>query len=1313
MAGARFRMAGVVSDSEIPTPAAGKATIFYNDTDQVFKAKYSDGSVVIFSASPEAIQDIVASFLVDSATINFTYNDVGDTLTATVIQSALDISQIPNIPTGNLTAPNVQAALNELQSDIDTRATHIVTNNVIHVDKSGNDGTGNGTLEKPFLTINAALASITTNSSTNLFLIRVSPGIYIENTIVGKSYVAIIGDSLNSTIIEANNPNQHIIEGANAFYVSQFTLRGATGTNKYAIYFEPTSVQENFMVENIAFGNNFGLGYLKFDTGLFPTLSIRNVSILNGVTVSVGFIGESVSGNTGYLFIENFAAGFNSGAITNFHAIGIGSTLLIDNINVQSLGGGTFLKMTNGSTVNAKQISQSGFDIGVDCENVGSAPELQITGAIFSSITSDLSISHPGTTGAFQGLADSSKITVNSSSPIRLNYTDYVDPTTGSVVLGEMRQGDRHDRLLSISKLARQTSPTGAFTGGVVTAVSGLDINITSGSGFLVDSVGLFMEEISWSTVNITLPADTVNYIYVDSSGTVSISSSEPSILNNIVLGRVATYTSAIHFIDKSSIRNNQLPTRIEQYQREAIGPIYANGSIVIEVGVRGLEVSSGVYYFGNTRFAPSGATAFTWGYHYRDGVGGYNHGTQSVVDNAQYDNNSGTLVPLTPGYYSKHSLYLLGDGAEEKYHLVYSQVEYSVLVLAQQGNIPTPPPYFVDGVTLIATIIVQEGNTNIVEIRDERPIIGFKASGVSASTFHGNLLGLLADDHTQYLLVNGTRAMTGSLDMGSQSITNVNLVDGVDVSTHASRHLPTGTDPLTTAAPLLAIGGNTANQVGTANSLARSDHQHDVATGVPSTQAPDQSNSEGSSDNLARADHNHNIPTAAPSTALGGNSTNQQGISASFSRADHNHDIATGVPSTQTPDQTNSEGSSNNLARADHIHNIPADTAVGLDANSTSTEGAGTSFARNNHTHAISTGTPVAIGTSNAAGTSGNFIRADHVHDHGNQSVQTHHAAVTTSANGFMSASDKTKLDGIEPGATADQNATEVPFTPSGNILSTNVGGALNELDSEKADKTTTISVGAGLTGGGDLSANRTISMPAVGTPSAYGSASQVPVITTDAQGRVSSIIPTAISIVSSAVTDFATATRSTVLTGLSLATSSAIVAADTILIAFGKLQAQITTLFNRTISAGYGLTGGGDLSANRTLAVSLSFSNTNATNTVTTTSGADVLMTGMTLTPVAGTYLVLFSACLSGGDNDSAITTSIYAGGSLQAGSESQVIANVSGGVADPNTTVIPTNSFNIVTVNGSQAIEGRWRRASGTATATYRSLRIVRIA
>ena len=59
-------------------------------------------------------------------------------------------------------------------------------------------------------------------------------------------------------------------------------------------------------------------------------------------------------------------------------------------------------------------------------------------------------------------------------------------------------------------------------------------------------------------------------------------------------------------------------------------------------------------------------------------------------------------------------------------------------------------------------------------------------------------------------------------------------------------------------------------------------------------------------------------------------------------------------------------------------------------------------------------------------------------------------HALASGSAAGFMSAAQFTKLAGIETAATADQDAADVPFTPTGNLVATNVQDALVELQTE-----------------------------------------------------------------------------------------------------------------------------------------------------------------------------------------------------------------------------------------------------------------------
>lgn len=72
---------------------------------------------------------------------------------------------------------------------------------------------------------------------------------------------------------------------------------------------------------------------------------------------------------------------------------------------------------------------------------------------------------------------------------------------------------------------------------------------------------------------------------------------------------------------------------------------------------------------------------------------------------------------------------------------------------------------------------------------------------------------------------VDGT---TLSLD-GDLLITG--KINAVTIDTHADRHQPDGEDPIPTAAPIIGIGAD--NAVGTANTFARSDHNHKLRTGA------------------------------------------------------------------------------------------------------------------------------------------------------------------------------------------------------------------------------------------------------------------------------------------------------------------------------------------------------------------------------------------------------------------------------------------------------------------------------------------------
>jgi len=105
-------------------------------------------------------------------------------------------------------------------------------------------------------------------------------------------------------------------------------------------------------------------------------------------------------------------------------------------------------------------------------------------------------------------------------------------------------------------------------------------------------------------------------------------------------------------------------------------------------------------------------------------------------------------------------------------------------------------------------------------------PIWATSPTGV---TDHGALSGLGDDDHTQYLLVDGTRAMSGNLDLGTNAITNVGNVDGRDVSadgTALDNHIANTSNPHSTS--ISNIGSGTLAELNSAVTDATLDDSSD-----------------------------------------------------------------------------------------------------------------------------------------------------------------------------------------------------------------------------------------------------------------------------------------------------------------------------------------------------------------------------------------------------------------------------------------------------------------------------------------------------
>jgi hypothetical protein len=289
-----------------------------------------------------------------------------------------------------------------------------------------------------------------------------------------------------------------------------------------------------------------------------------------------------------------------------------------------------------------------------------------------------------------------------------------------------------------------------------------------------------------------------------------------------------------------------------------------------------------------------------------------------------------------------------------------------------------------------------------------------------------------------------------GDLDLDGYDIINVNLVDGVDVSSHADRHEFGGADqvdgynieltysPSNYDAPVnnrlgehisaiddalagAAFGDVAGPASATDNAVARFDGTTGKLIQNSLVTIDDSGNisTSGTVDGVDVSDHSArhdpggaDALTTAAAVGLNAGSTNAEGAAASFARSNHTHalDVTTGTLSTVNAGDTASDGTAIGLVRRDHQHAVATATASGLTANSTSTEGTSTSLARADHTHAVdSTGTLATVNAGDVAsdGTATGFSRKDHQHP-----VATGSASTLSGSNAEGSSTNLARAD-------------------------------------------------------------------------------------------------------------------------------------------------------------------------------------------------------------------------------------------------------------------------------------------------------------
>jgi hypothetical protein len=398
----------------------------------------------------------------------------------------------------------------------------------------------------------------------------------------------------------------------------------------------------------------------------------------------------------------------------------------------------------------------------------------------------DAEILNPGTVGSLFGGFSLSKVIVEQTADVSVLL---VDPEQEAVVINGPLYYGKQDvgNVSDISDLLVQTPTMGIIQGGGVTIVSGRDLQIGSGFGYI--NTGTFPNDnlvrIEWTTQNYTFPANARAHIFINPSGNVAISASYPNTVENIYLGLAISNTTDVLNVENIPVVAQHYSNAVTQALREAIGPVFSSGCLTVAVGTRNLQVTAGRYYYGEVQLNPAGANPITFYTAWKSTTPGlYNTlAGQTTASNTEYDDGSGTLASIPAGKFVKHLLIVVG-GPSEQYVLVYGDTLFDTLIEAQNAAVPDTGAFNRGSFARIASVVVQEGASAIQAIIDERPRIGFaSSSSVSGVSSHSALANLTNDDHLQYFRTDGTRLPTADFNMNGFNITNIGTVDGVDVS--------------------------------------------------------------------------------------------------------------------------------------------------------------------------------------------------------------------------------------------------------------------------------------------------------------------------------------------------------------------------------------------------------------------------------------------------------------------------------------------------------------------------------------------------
>jgi hypothetical protein len=361
----------------------------------------------------------------------------------------------------------------------------------------------------------------------------------------------------------------------------------------------------------------------------------------------------------------------------------------------------------------------------------------------------------------------------------RLESEDHDHSSTG------LQGGNIPATSVTISKIGTPTYGTaqdfvdsfgscGRKTGGIITDAGSGYVAVSAGTGFIkaTDDDNAALLSFNWAAPsNISIPTDSTRYIGVEyNSGSPQVVARDTESWDldtefplGLVVNDTLNSTATLHILNNPWWITDGTTNILERFQAEGhiVRDRHVGGLIPSVTGTRNIAVSSGVVWSNVNEFdiseidtSVSGTVEAYW----YSSTGGWQ--TSDVIQYSVLlwnDTAQATLQNIANNKYCNIWLYVEADDTEIT--IIYPQAEYVSASLAAAASTPAMlPPHVTANGILIGKIVIKQGV--------DEPVAVLSAFANTFSTAvvadHGNLAGLSDDDHTQYLLVDGTRAFTG-----------------------------------------------------------------------------------------------------------------------------------------------------------------------------------------------------------------------------------------------------------------------------------------------------------------------------------------------------------------------------------------------------------------------------------------------------------------------------------------------------------------------------------------------------------------------